>query len=240
MYPTASVPHAQPIRFAGSVLNANRHVCGFFRTPEEEYGLLLPFIKEGIDRGEKTINVVAPANREDHLRRLSSCGIDVTATAQSGQLEVHSWEELYFPDGCFDQERMLAMWQDVLAAAGLKGYARTRLVAHMEWALEEREGVSDLLEYEARCDAWFNTVPQNERHPIICAYDLTKFSGTSSSTCCALIRWSSSAVCSRRILSTFRHINSCRSCAYAARGRGRRSRQPLTEGELHDRCHCQN
>ncbi|MGZ5139449.1 MAG: MEDS domain-containing protein, partial [Burkholderiales bacterium] len=48
--------------------------------------------------------------------------------------------------------------------------------AHMEWALEEREGVSDLLEYEARCDAWFNTVPQNERHPVICAYDLTKFS----------------------------------------------------------------
>ena len=56
-----NVTHAdeeQPIRFAGSELGARSHICGFFRTPEEEYQLLLPFIKEGIERGEKAFHVI--------------------------------------------------------------------------------------------------------------------------------------------------------------------------------------
>ena len=35
----------QPIRFAGSELCEKRHICGFFRIPEEEYQMLLPFIR---------------------------------------------------------------------------------------------------------------------------------------------------------------------------------------------------
>jgi hypothetical protein len=41
----------------------------------------------------------------------------------------------------------------------------------MEWALEDREGVSDLLEYEAR----FNNVHRKSSDPVICVYDLSKF-----------------------------------------------------------------
>jgi hypothetical protein len=40
----------QPVRFAGSALDGYRHVCAFFHTQDEEYRILLPFIKEGIDR----------------------------------------------------------------------------------------------------------------------------------------------------------------------------------------------
>jgi len=46
----------QPIRFAGSTLGENRHICAFFYSPEEEYRLLLPFIKEGFERGEKAFH----------------------------------------------------------------------------------------------------------------------------------------------------------------------------------------
>ena len=41
----------QPIRFAGSVLGTQRHVCAFFNSPDEEYRVMLPFIKEGFERG---------------------------------------------------------------------------------------------------------------------------------------------------------------------------------------------
>lgn len=33
-----------PIRIAGSVLGAQRHVRAFFHSPDEEYRTLLPFI----------------------------------------------------------------------------------------------------------------------------------------------------------------------------------------------------
>jgi len=59
---SAGTPSAarQPIRFAGSVLDAQRHVCAFFHNPDEEYRVLLPFIKDGFERGEKAFHIVDP------------------------------------------------------------------------------------------------------------------------------------------------------------------------------------
>src|SRR2546422_4606583 len=133
----------KPIRFAGSELGAHRHICGFFRNPEEEYHLLLPFIKEGFERGEKAFHVIDPKLREDHLRRLDSAGIDVTEAEKSGQFELCNWEQMYLREGCFDQDRMLALWRDVLAAAGQRGFPPTPLGAPMERALEEHQRVSE-------------------------------------------------------------------------------------------------
>jgi len=168
-----SAEKENPIRFAGSELGTHRHICGFFRNPEEEYHLLLPFIKEGFERGEKAFHVVDPKLRDDHLRRLNSAGINVAEAEKSGQFELCNWEQMYLRDGYFDQDRMLELWRDVLVAAGQRGFPRTRLIAHMEWALEDHEGVTDLIEYEAR----FNLMHQGGRDPVICTYDLTRFSG---------------------------------------------------------------
>lgn len=44
-----------PIHLAGSTLDPPRHACAFFRTKEEEYRVLLPFILEGMGRGEKAL-----------------------------------------------------------------------------------------------------------------------------------------------------------------------------------------
>ena len=168
-----SAEKEKSIRFAGSELGPHRHICAFFRTPEEEYHLLLPFIKEGFERGEKAFHVVDPKLRDDHLRRLDSAGINVAEAEKSGQFELCQWEQMYLRDGRFDQDRMLAVWRDVLAAAGQRGFPGTRLVAHMEWALEDREGVSDLIEYESK----FNLIHPGDRDAVICTYDLTRFSG---------------------------------------------------------------
>jgi hypothetical protein len=140
----------QPIRFAGSVLGAQRHVCAFFHSPEEEYRVLLPFIKEGFERGDRAFHIVDPTLREEHLRWLASARIDVASVEQSGQLELRNWADAYLRDGHFDQERMLALVQEVLDSGRQQGFPLTRLVAHMEWALEDRPGVDDLVEYETR------------------------------------------------------------------------------------------
>ena len=140
----------EPIRFAGSVLTSKRHVCAFFHTPEEEYRVLLPFIKDGFNRGERAFHIVDPKLREEHIERLTSAHIDIAAGEQDGQFELRNWEDAYLRDGHFDQNRMLALIEEVLEGGKLKGFPLTRLVAHMEWALEDRPGVDELLEYEAR------------------------------------------------------------------------------------------
>jgi hypothetical protein len=160
-----------PVRFAGTPLGDHPHICAFFHSADEEYRVLLPFIKEGFERGEKAFHVVDPQLRGEHLRHLGSAGIDPCAAERSGQLELREWQEAYLRDGHFDQGRMLDLLQGALDGAKRQGFPLTRLVAHMEWALEDRPGVNDLVEYETR----LNYVLPRYRDPVICVYDLAKF-----------------------------------------------------------------
>jgi len=152
-----------PIHFANATLGTDRHICAFFNSPDEEYRVLLPFIREGIDRGEKAFHIVDPRLMDDHFSRLQEGGIDTQATVDRGQLVVRRWQDAYLRDGHFDQDRMLALIQEVLAAGPAEGYALTRLVAHMEWALEDFPGVNDLVEYETR----LNFILPNYKDPVI-------------------------------------------------------------------------
>ena len=140
----------RPVHLAGSVLERSRHVCAFFNSREEEYRVLLPFIKDGFGQGDKAFHIVDPRHRPEHLRRLEQEGIDVAAAEQRGQLEVRRWEDAYLQEGHFDQNRMLALIEEVLRGGKDRGYRLTRLVANMEWALEDRPGVDDIVEYETR------------------------------------------------------------------------------------------
>jgi hypothetical protein len=45
---------------------------------------------------------------------------------------------------------MLALIEEVLQGGASQGHPLTRLVAHMEWALEQLPGVNSLVEYETR------------------------------------------------------------------------------------------
>jgi hypothetical protein len=141
---------SEPIRLAGSVLGTRRHVCAFFHSADEVYKILLPFIKEGFERGEKAFHIVDPKLRAEHALRLASAGIDVEGAKKSGQFELLNWADAYLRDGHFDQDRMLALIEEVLESGIQQGFALTRLVAQMEWALEDRPGVDDLVEYETR------------------------------------------------------------------------------------------
>ena len=142
--------HPKQVRLAGSVLDRSRHVCAFFHDKEEEYRVLLPFIKEGFDQGDRAFHMVDPRHRAEHLRRLQEAGIPVAEAERKGQLEVRRWEDAYLRDGHFDQNRMLALIEEVLTEGKARGYPLTRLVANMEWALEDRPGVEDVVEYETR------------------------------------------------------------------------------------------
>jgi len=140
----------KPVRLAGTTLGHARHVCAFFNNKNEEYRVLLPFIKEGFDHGDKAFHIVKDQHRPEHRRRLQDVGVPVDDVERTGQLEVRRWEDAYLRDGRFDQNRMLALIEEVLQGGKAEGFPLTRLVANMEWALEDRPGVEDIVEYETR------------------------------------------------------------------------------------------
>jgi hypothetical protein len=66
------------------------------------------------------------------------------------------------------------MIDHLLIAAREAGYRRTRLLGDMDWALENQIRDGDLIALEAR----LNEVYSRHEVWVICAYDLTRFSGS--------------------------------------------------------------
>lgn len=99
------------ISLAGYTLGETRHVCALFNDDDEEYRALLPFIKDGFECGDKAIHVVNPGQRGDHLQRLAAAGIDTAAAETRGQFELRHNTDTYLRDGHFDQDRMLAVFE---------------------------------------------------------------------------------------------------------------------------------
>jgi hypothetical protein len=89
----------------------------------------------------------------------------------TGQLEVRLWQDTYLGGHRFDQDAMLALLEGQLQSSAAEGYPLMRFLGHMEWALLDKPGVDDLLEYETRLNY---LIPKYD-DIVICAYDLAKF-----------------------------------------------------------------
>jgi DcmR-like sensory protein len=144
-----------------------RHIAAFYRGGDEIYRQLGPQISRGLDRGERAIHFIDPAERRDHEKRLAQLGVNVERQMESGHLDIRGWDEVYLLDGYFDQERQL----DVLDRLLREPRPRIRLAANMAWALTGAKGVEDLVEYESRIDDRLGAYS----HVVICAYDLDRF-----------------------------------------------------------------
>jgi hypothetical protein len=162
-----------PLRLAGRRLRQTRHVCCFFHSRDEQNRTLMPFFKEGFDRGEKICHIVDSRLRDEHLCACRAAGIDVEVAQATGQLEVQNWEDAYLKDGVFDGGRMIRMLEDVIRGSREK-HGLTRLMGNMEWCLGTLPGVTDIIEYETK----INYLSARYPDPILCAYDLNRHSGS--------------------------------------------------------------
>lgn len=134
--------------------------------------MLMPFIKDGIEQGDRSFHIVDPELRAAHAGHLQQEGIQVADAEATGRLEIHTWQEAYIQHDRFDQFRMLELVQESIARQ--QPGEITRFVGNMEWALEDLPDVHDLLEYETR----LNQFLPEYRDPVVCCYDLSRFDAT--------------------------------------------------------------
>jgi hypothetical protein len=154
-----------------NVLGENRHICALFNNMGEHYRVLRSFINDGFDQGQRAFHLIDPERREDHSTRLADAGIDVEGVIESGQLEVHPWQDGPLHGDRFDQDTWFEGFEQVLLSGPASGYAPTRFLAQMEWALVDLPGIEDMIEFETRV----NYVVPKYDDIVICSYDLSKF-----------------------------------------------------------------
>jgi hypothetical protein len=164
---------ARTAKLGGYELPRRSHVCAFFSSPDEEYEVLLPFIKDGFDVGAKAFHTVDPSRTADHISRLSSADIDVNGCCQSGQLDLRSWNDVHLHGGTFDPTATSSLFGQALMDSKAQGFTHTRFVSHMGWAAKEAAVAHRLLEYEARA----NEAKKGQQPSlVVCVYDLAIFS----------------------------------------------------------------
>jgi AcrR family transcriptional regulator len=164
-------PSPRTVRLAGEDLPDHRHVCMLTDGPDEAYDVLLPFIVEGFEAGDRALHLVDPESRELHLERLKAGGIDVGSATASKQLEVETWTGTYLRKGHFDRAAQLSYVRKKLNEGRDLGYRLTRMIGFMEWSLDG-ETERELVAYEAGLDELLRKVPD----AVVCAYDLNRHS----------------------------------------------------------------
>jgi hypothetical protein len=162
-------PHKSVCLF-GEHLDEGTHICTFFRSSDEKYRVLMPFIREGMEQGDRAFHIVDPALRGEHTQRIAKTGIDTTQAEAEGQLEIIGWDEAYVRDGRFNHSAMLSLLPIFLNKGRTRGFPITRFIADVAWVLNTPGALDQLLEYECRV----NLVLPKAADIVICSYDLDK------------------------------------------------------------------
>jgi hypothetical protein len=165
-------PDAVPIGIPGVRLSPGDHICAFCLGREERDGILLPYLSEGLQAGDKCVCVVDGADTESVL---ASLGADagLASFLDRRQLDVLRSQETYLSSGRFSTEAMLAFWDRSMGDAVAGGFRFARAVGDMTWATRQMPGVEDFVGYEARLNHFLPRYPQ----VFLCLYELDRFSG---------------------------------------------------------------
>jgi hypothetical protein len=142
------------------------HICALFRGIAERDRIMVPFLLEGLQAGDKCTCIVDDG--QDDVR------VALGAGAAAGQLDIRSSGETYLRRGLFSTQEMLDFWDDSIGTALDKdGFPFARSAGETTWTLKELPGLYDFLTYEAQLNRFLPRYPQ----VIMCLYDLDRFGG---------------------------------------------------------------
>src|ERR1700692_3341288 len=156
------------VRLFGENLDEGMHICTFFHTSAERYRVLMPFIREGMEQGDRALHIVNPSLRSEHAQRIAEAGIDTARAEVEGQLEIIGWDEAYRRGGSFNHNAMLSLLPVLLNAGRTRGFPITRFIADVAWVLNNPGAVDRMLDYECRV----NLALPKAGDIVICSYDL--------------------------------------------------------------------
>lgn len=136
-------------------LHAGDHAALFYRTPAEQFAVIVPFIAIGLKRGERCLYIADDNSTIKVIEELEKGGVDVKGAQKSGALTVSTKHDTYLRHGIFEPEKMTNdLCHEVQESIRL-GYTAFRAAGEMTWALSLPYALSQLSDYETKLHARF-------------------------------------------------------------------------------------
>jgi two-component system NarL family sensor kinase len=126
------------------------HLCSIYESQEEQFAVAMPFIRIGIERGEKCIYICGSEAESAVQEAMYTEGIDVHRAIEDNALVLKTQEAVYLKGGAFDPNWMLTFWDNAMAEARRQGFSAVRLTGETEWIVRGAAGLERWMEYESR------------------------------------------------------------------------------------------
>jgi len=152
-------------------LTPGGHLGCLYETEEEYRAVLTPFLRQGLERGERVLCVVDAYAAETVRGYLRDDGLEDEPYLRSGQLSLLRAADVSMREGVYDPDRMIALLRTETERAQADGYAALRVAQEMTWAVRGLPGAERLTEYERKLDAFLS----GSRCLAICQYDRSRF-----------------------------------------------------------------
>jgi len=153
-------------------LGVHDHLCLIYETQEEQFSAVIPFIKIGVERGEKCVYIVDDNTAEMVINGMKGAGIDVESAVEAGRLAIVSKQEAYLKQGYFDPDWMIGFLKRAVDEAKAAGFSALRITGEMTWVLSGDPGTERLMEYEAKLNYF---IAENDLLAL-CQYNRNRFS----------------------------------------------------------------
>jgi PAS domain S-box-containing protein len=153
-------------------LMPGNHLCCIYETEEEHRALVTPFLRKGLELGQKVMYIVDAHTAETILGYLEHDGVDVKQYLEGGQLLILTQNESYMRNGVFSPDDMINLLRSETEKVLAEGYTALRVTGEMTWALHGLPGSERLIEYETRLNNFF----PGSKCLAICQYDKRRFS----------------------------------------------------------------
>src|SRR5581483_11719862 len=148
------------------------HICVFYRTSESLREVLVPYIAEGLRRGERCFCAQTPEICKQLVFDLRFLGVDTDSAIRRGALEIHTVDEVYFPNRKFEPNVMMDLLLHSMEDAWRQGFSALRTAGELAWASEGGTDCDQLLAYEKLVEEIF----PGKLVLGMCQYNVDKFS----------------------------------------------------------------
>ncbi len=159
-----------PLRAIADLAPGN-HLCCLYETDEQHRAVITPFLRQGLEQGQKVIYVIDVRTAETVLGYLRDDGLEVEPFLARGQLRILTQAATFLQEGAFDPDRMIALLRAETEQALAEGYPALRVTGEMTWALRGLPGSERLIEYEVRLNEFF----PGSLCLALCQYDRRRF-----------------------------------------------------------------
>jgi len=161
--------------FRGPVEELDGHACNdhfaqIYESTEERFAASIPFMRHGIERGERCMYVVDESSESEVMEAFRAVGIDIEEAVSSGTLTFHTVQDTYLRNGTFEPDEMIDFYAETVAEATAE-FEALRFVAETSWLQEESTTVEQFMDYESKV----NDLLAETDSLAMCQYDRDAF-----------------------------------------------------------------